>query len=71
MAKRILTKGSRVAIIGQLSGRWTVYVGYQGSQHIPGEETIPGRWFKGYKDCSATFATEKTALKKAQEFLTH
>lgn len=69
--QRILKNVSRVAMISQHAGRWVVYVGYQGSKSIPGEETIPARWFKGYTTCSADYATEKTALKKAQEFLNH
>jgi hypothetical protein len=64
-----LKNGSRVAVVSQRSGRWAVYVGYEGSKSIPGEETIPALWFKGYRTCSADFATEKTAMKKAQEFL--
>ena len=66
-----ITKGSRLATINRLHGRWTVYVGYAADKACPGEETVPAHWFKGLRTCSATFATEKTALKKAHEFLNH
>lgn len=66
-----LTHGNRVAIIAPLHARWTVYVGYAATKDCPGEETIPALWFQGFRTCSASYATEKMALKKAHEFLNH
>lgn len=66
-----LTKGNRLATVNRLHTRWIVYVGHLTNSECPGEETIPALWFQGFRTCSADYATEKTALKKAHEFLNH
>lgn len=64
-----MQSGSRIAKISKQHGRYNVYVGFAGGSSIPGEETIPARFFKGNSTCSQTFATANNAVRAANKFL--